>query len=254
MWNYWLGGKDHFAADRAAADRVTEGIPLMPVIARATRRFTAGTVRGLAARGVRQFLDIGTGLPVAEPTHELAQQAIEAATGGGTARDLRVVYVDNDPLVASHARALLVGREAGVTDYAQMDLRDAGEMLARAAETLDFRQPVAVLLAAVVHFVPDVDDPWAIMTRLRGALAPGSALLVTHAASDIQPDGVAAAIGCYNERALVPLTPRSHGQVSRFFDGMRLDGQGVLPAGRWLDPDAPGDGGMPAYFAVARPA
>ena len=242
VWNYWLGGKDNFAADRAAAEEAAEAVPLMPVMAWETRRFTVQTVRELAAsRGIRQFLDLGTGLPAAEGTHEVAQRA---------APDARVVYMDNDPLVTSHARALLVGSGTGITDYAHLDLRDTSDVLARAAWTLDFGQPILVLLAAVLHFIPDADDPWAIAARLRDALAPGSYMLITHTASDIQPAAVARMARGYNKRAAVPITPRGREQVTQFLDGMTLIGPGVAPAGHWLE-HGPGAGALPAYFGLA---
>jgi len=244
VWNYWLGGKDHFAADRAAADKAIEAIPQLPVMARATRKFVNDTVRELASsHGVRQFLDIGpglpadTGLPVDAAIHEVARSA---------APDARVVYVDNDPIVTSHALALLVRGGTGATDYAELDLRDTSEVLTRAAKTIDFDEPAAVLLSAVVHFVPDADDPWGIVARLTAALAPGSYLLITHVASDITPAAVAAMASGYNERAAVPITPRSREQVTRFFDGLPLTGPGVAPAGVGRN--------LPAYFGLGRKA
>ena len=238
VWNYWLGGKDHFAADRAAANKAIEAIPQLPVIARATRRFVNDTVRELAgSHGIRQFLDIGTGLPVDAATHEVAYSA---------APDARVVYVDNDPIVTSHAQALLVRGGTGTTDYAELDLRDTSEVLTRAAKTIDFDEPAAVLLSAVVHFLPDADDPWGIVERLTAALAPGSYLLISHLASDVTPAAVAAMASGYNERAAVPLTPRSREQVTRFFDGVTLTGQGVVSSGAGRD--------LPAYFGLGRKA
>jgi hypothetical protein len=242
MWNYWLGGKDNFAADRIAAELVAQEIPLMPVIARATRRFIIETVQDAARGGVRQFLDIGTGLPAAASTHQIAQVV---------APDARVVYVDNDPLVASHAQALLADAGAGLSDFAELDLRDPGAIVDRAAKTLDFGQPVVILLAAVLHFIPDFDDPWAIADRLKEVLAPGSYLLIAHAASDIEAAAVAAMASDYNERGALPITPRSRQQVTRFLDGLTLAGPGVAPVGRWWQPGA-GDGPMAAYFGLGR--
>lgn len=243
IWNYWLGGKDHFAADRAAAAEATAAMPLLPVIARATRRFADQTVVDLASgHGISQFLDIGTGLPAADATHQVAQRVNP---------DAQVVYVDNDPLVATHAQALLVGTGTGKTDFAQLDLRDAGDVLDRAAKTLDFGQPVLVLLSAVLHFIPDADAPWAIVARLTDALAPGSYVLIAHAASDIQPEAVAVMATGYNERAAVAITPRSREQVTRLFDGLTPAGPGVLPAGRWATPGW-GDATLAAYFGLAR--
>jgi hypothetical protein len=241
MWNYWLGGKDHFAADREAAEQASLTMPLVSAVAWATRRFVQAAVQELAgAGGIHQFLDIGTGLPVSESTHAVAQRVT---------RDARVVYVDNDPVVTSHARALLVDRGTQRTDYLQMDLRDTSEILAGAERTLDFRQPVVVLLSAVLDFIPDYDDPWTIVERLREELTPGSYVLVAHAASDIDSEAVAAMAQAYNQRAPIPLTPRSHGQVTRFFDDMILTCPGVVPATGWWRAGA-GDAALAAYFGL----
>jgi SAM-dependent methyltransferase len=241
VWNYWLGGKDHFAADRAAGQAATQVMPLMPVIARVSRRFTRAAVHELAASGIHQFLDIGMGLPVNDDsTHEVAQRV---------APDARVVYVDNDPVAVSHARALLVKGGRGMTDCLDVDLRDTGEILDGAARALDFRRPIAVLLSAILDFIPDIDDPWAIVARLRDALAPGSYLLVTHLAGDIEAEAVAAMADGYSEHAAVPITPRSRRQVVRFFDGMTLVGAGVVPATGWYGPDD-SVGALPAYFGL----
>jgi len=242
IWNFWLGGKDHFAADRAAGQTATEAMPLMPVIARVAKRFTRTAVRELSEDGgIRQFLDIGVGLPVGnDATHEMAQRV---------APDARVVYVDNDPVAVSHARALLVGSGTGMTDCLDVDLRDTGEILEGAARALDFGRPVAVLLSAVLDFIPDADDPWAIVARLRDAVAPGSYFLITHLASDIEADAVAAMADGYGRRAAVPITPRGRGQVVRFFDGMTQVGPGVVPATGWYGPDDGADV-LPAYFGL----
>jgi hypothetical protein len=242
MWNYWLGGKDHFAADREAAEQAMQVMPLIPMVARATRRFALAAVQELAiAGGIRQFLDIGTGLPVDDAAHEVVAQRI--------APDTRVVYVDNDPIVASHARALLVGRGSGQTNCLHLDLRDTSAILAGAAETLDFRQPMVVLLSAILDFIPDADDPWEIVERLHAALAPGSYMVIAHAASDIQSEAVAAMSGLYNERAAAPITPRSRAEVTRFFDGMTLTSPGVVPATGWCG-TAAADTALPAYFGL----
>ena len=225
MWNYWLGGKDHFAVDRDAAERASQAMPLMSAIACATRRFVLAAVQELAgAGGIRQFLDIGTGLPVGEYIHTAAQRV---------APDARVVYVDNDPMVTSHARVLLVDRGTRQTDYLNMDLRDTSDILAGAARTLDFRRPVAVVLSAVLDFIPGYDDPWAIVARLREAVAPGSYILIAHVASDIESQAMAAMAGGYNQRAADPIRPRGRAQVIRFFDGMIVTRPGVVPATGW---------------------
>ncbi|HVT69160.1 MAG TPA: SAM-dependent methyltransferase, partial [Trebonia sp.] len=177
MWNYWVGGKDHFAADRAAAERIAEAIPELPALAKSVRAFLREIVYTLAAEhGVRQFLDIGTGLPTADNTHEVAQRAAPRS---------RIVYTDYDPSVLAHARALLTSTPEGRTAYVQADLRDTDAIIKAAEETLDFSRPVAVLLLAVLHFIPDEDDPYRIVRSLMEATAPGSYLVIVHAPSDL---------------------------------------------------------------------
>src|SRR5215468_1601452 len=174
MWNYWVGGKDHFAADRTAAEQVQSAMPALPSIARAVRAFLIDVVNSLTVdHGIRQFLDIGPGLPTADNTHDVAQRA---------APESRIVYADYDPVVLTHARALLTSTPEGKTDYIQADLRDTEEILERAARTLDFSKPVAVLLIAVLHFIPEDADPYAIVARLIDAVPSGSYLVIGHAA------------------------------------------------------------------------
>jgi hypothetical protein len=238
VWDYWLGGKDNFAADRAAAEKAQDALPSMPVIARTVRRFLADTVRRLATEyGIRQFLDIGTGLPTAENTHEVAQRA---------APESRIVYVDNDPIVTAHARALLASGPQGETRYIHADMRDAGAILTAASRTLDFSRPVAVMLIAVLHFIPDSDDPYGIVARLMDAVPAGSYLVTAHAASDIQPQAVAEMTGRYNQLASARFTARSREQVARFFDGLDLIEPGVAPIQQWA---ASGPDGAAAALA-----
>jgi trans-aconitate methyltransferase len=246
IWDYFLGGKDNFAADRAAAQGVLEVMPTMAMVARAGRAFLASAVHYLAAsQGISQFLDIGTGLPTANNTHEVAQRADQQA---------RIVYVDNDPIVLAHARALLTSGPDGKTAYVDADIRDTDRILAEAARTLDFSQPVAVMLLAVLHFVPDADDPYKITSRVMEALPSGSFLAVSHASSDIETGLVAAGAERYNQRSAVSITPRSRAQVTRFFDGLDIVDPGVVPLGHWHPGrlqqfDSPG---LPTYCAVGR--
>ena len=246
IWDYFLGGKDNFAADRVAAQGVLEVMPTMAMVARAGRAFLAAAVHYLATSGgVSQFLDIGTGLPTANNTHEVAQRASQQA---------RIVYVDNDPIVLSHARALLTSGPDGKTAYVDADIRDTDRILAEAARTLDFSQPVAVMLLAVLHFVPDADDPYKITSRMLEALPSGSFLALSHASSDIETGLVAAGTERYNQRSAVPITPRSRAQVTRFFDGLDIVDPGVVPLGHWHPGplqqfDSPG---LPTYCAVGR--
>jgi trans-aconitate methyltransferase len=225
VYAYWTGGKDHFPADRKAAEEVIQLRPQVVAGARANRAFLARVVRFLAADcGVRQFLDIGTGLPCADNTHEVAQQVAPAC---------RTVYVDNDPIVLSHARALLTTTPPGSCDYIDADLRDTATILAHTARTLDLARPVAVLALAVLHFIPDNDDPAAIVSKLASALAPGSFIAVSHLTADFAPEQVAAAATAYNTQASTPVTPRTHAQVSGLFGRLPLVAPGVVPVTQW---------------------
>ncbi|HYK71254.1 MAG TPA: SAM-dependent methyltransferase [Streptosporangiaceae bacterium] len=228
MWNYWVGGKDNYAADRAAAEAVIAAYPALPIIARQARRFLVDVVQQLAeVHGIRQFLDIGSGLPVADNTHEVAQR---------TAPDSRVVYVDHDPIVLTHARALLTSTPEGKTDFIQADLRDTGTILERAARTLDFSKPVAVLLIAVLHFIPEDADPYAIVARLIDAVPSGSYLVIGHAASDIRFADTKEGFQTYNERSPVRLIPRNRDQIDRLLAGLEPVGRGVVPLSQWFEP------------------
>jgi O-methyltransferase involved in polyketide biosynthesis len=245
MWNYWIGGKDNFSADRQAGEHVLAAMPALPLVARSLRRFLISTVEELTAAGIRQFLDIGTGLPTAENTHEVAQRA---------APESRIVYVDHDPVVISHARALLTSSEAGETDYIQADLRDWDTILAGARRTLDFSRPVAVLLIAVLHFILDEQDPHQLISAMMADLAPGSYLVIGHAASDIDPGTAAAMAESYNATSSLTITPRDRATVGRFFDGLELTGQGLTPLAQWRgSTPASTDGpGLSCYCGIAR--
>jgi len=224
VYDYWLGGKDHYPADRKVAEQVIATFPDVTVSVRAQRAFLGRAVHYLAAdAGIRQFLDIGTGLPSANNTHEVAQQA---------APESRVVYVDKDPIVLAHARALLAS-PGGVTAYLDADLRDTGGILAEAARTLDFGRPVAVMLLGILHCIPDEDDPAAIVARLMAAVPPGSYLTITHPASDVAADKMAQSMRGYNEQARDPVTARSHAEVCGFFEGLDLVDPGVVQLHRW---------------------
>src|SRR5215472_17874087 len=190
VYGYWLGGKDHFSADRKAAEEEIRLRPQVVASARANRAFLGRVVRYLAAdAGLRQFLDIGTGLPTPDNTHQGAQYADPAC---------RVVYVDNDPVVLAHARALLISTPQGTCDYVDADVRDPATIIAQAGRTLDFTQPVAVLLLAVLHFVNDKEYPAGVVAALAGALAPGSYLAISHLTADLASDQVTAATAAYN--------------------------------------------------------
>jgi S-adenosyl methyltransferase len=237
VYNYWLGGKDNYAADRAAGDAVIESYPYVVAGVRANRAFLARTVRYLAGEaGIRQFLDIGTGIPTASNTHEVAQ-----AIAPGS----RVVYVDNDPIVLAHARALLTSTPEGVTDYIEADFRDAATILRQAAHTLDFSRPVAVMLVAILHLIGDEDDPYGTVATLMDTVAPGSYLTVSHLASDIAARARAEA----TERLRVLMhekqTLRSRDEVARFFAGLEMVEPGVVRIPEWR-PESEADAASPS--------
>ena len=242
IYDYWLGGKDNFAADREAAEQAAEAYPPILRAVRAQRAFLARAVRYLAEEaGIRQFLDIGTGLPTASNTHEVAQLA---------APEARVVYVDNDQMVLAHARASLTSTPQGATAYLDADLRDPDEILAGAADLLDFRQPMAVLLIGILQLIPDSDDPHALVARLTGAMPSGSWLAVYHPASDIDQDRVGEAVRRVNARSAGTTTLRSHAEIIRFFDGLQLLEPGLVEVQRWQPGSAaPGDSGQIAAYA-----
>jgi trans-aconitate methyltransferase len=245
MWNYWIGGKDNFLSDREAGDQVLAAMPALPLVARMLRRFLSTTVDELTAAGVRQFLDIGTGLPTAENTHEVAQQA---------APESRIVYVDHDPDVIRHAQALLTSGPAGETDYIQADLRDWPAISAGAQRTLDFGRPVAVLLIAVLHFIPDAEDPHRMISQMVAGLAPGSYLVIAHAASDIQASTAAAMAQSYNATSSLAITPRNRATVTRFFDGMEMTSRGLMPLAEWWESSQGTTAGsdLSCYCGIAR--
>ncbi len=248
VYNAWLGGKDNYPADQEAAELAAAANPSIIPAVRANRAFLGRSVRELVDKaGIRQFLDIGTGIPAADNTHEVAQRHDPGA---------RVVYVDNDPVVLAHAEALLVSTPGGATDYVQADLRDVEAILARARRTLDFSQPVALMLIAVLQYIPDADDPHALTRALLDGLPSGSHLVISHPASDIAAEEVAASMRVYNERAdkHAGATPRPHEQVTRFFEGTELLEPGVVQLTEWHpDADTAVDAGpLPMWCGVGR--
>ena len=226
VYDYWLGGKDNFEADRIAGEETIAAYPAIRASARANRAFLARSVRYLAAEaGVRQFLDLGTGLPTASNTHEVAQSV---------APESRIVYVDNDPLVLSHARALLTSNPEGMTAYLDADLRDTDLILEQAAETLDFGQPVGVMMLAILHYIPDLAEARRIVARLLGAVPSGSYLAISHAASDISPEAMAEMIRRMNKHlAEGNHVGRTRDVVAGFFDGLDLLEPGVVKVTQW---------------------
>jgi hypothetical protein len=240
VYNYWLGGKDNFTADRIAGENTIAAYPGIRLSARANRAFLARTVRYLAGSpGIRQFLDIGTGLPTADNTHEVAQ---------ATAPESRIVYVDNDPLVLAHARALLTSSAEGVTAYVDADLRDTERILTQAKDLLDFGRPVAIMLVAILHYIPDLGQAREIVTRLLDSVPPGSFLVISHAGSDLFPTEMAAFEKSLNEHLPQDRhVARLHGDVARFFDGTELLAPGLVKVSEWR-PDSAHQAGVPTIL------
>jgi S-adenosyl methyltransferase len=225
VYDYWLGGKDNFAADRAAGEQAIQAYPDIVYSVRANRAFLARTVRYLAGEaGIRQFLDIGTGIPTANNTHEVAQ---DVAPGSN------VAYVDNDPVVLTHARALLVSGEQGRTNYIDADLRDTGRILAEAAQTLDFSRPVAIMLMAILQHIDEAEDPYAIVDSLLAAVPPGSYLAISHPAADIETEAMAQMAERLNKLMAEKVTFRNRQQVARFFEGLELVEPGMVRVQEW---------------------
>jgi len=230
VWNYWLGGTDNFAVDRQIGDQIREAYPVIVENARQSRAFQVRAVRYLAGEaGIRQFLDIGAGLPTANNTHEVAQRV---------GPECRVVYVDNDPLVLAHARILLTSSSEGATDYIDGDLRDRATVLRAAARTLDFTKPVALLLMGVLGHIGDDDEARSIVNDLVGALPSGSYVAMDDGTNT--SDAVVEAARIWNESAETKYHPRSPEQVARFFDGLELVEPGVVYVAQWRpDPGEP---------------
>jgi hypothetical protein len=225
VYNYWLGGTDNFAADRAAGEQAMRAFPAIALSARSNRAFLARAVNYLAGEaGIRQFLDIGTGIPSANNTHQVAQAAVPES---------RVVYVDYDPIVLRHAQTLLAGSSEGHTSYIEADLRDPARIIDGAAGTLDLAQPVAVMLLAILQHIGDEEDPYQIVDTLMGALAPGSYLTISHPASDIDADAMARMAAALNQTMAEKVTFRDRDAVGRFFAGLDLAEPGLVQASKW---------------------
>jgi SAM-dependent methyltransferase len=223
--DYWLGGRDNFAADREAGDDAIAAFPGLVADARSTRAFLDRTVRYLAAEaGVRQFLDIGAGIPTAGNTHEIAQLV---------APEAMVVYMDNDPVVFAHGRRMLASGPHGSTAYLDADLRDPGHIVAEAARMLDLSQPVALVLMAVLQFIPDDCDPHKIVTVLLEALPPGSYLVISHPSSDAAPGADKVLPLRLNQLMTEQVTPRDPAEIARFFDGLQLVAPGLVRVPQW---------------------
>ena len=230
IWNYWLGGKDNYPVDRAAGDQFLKAYPGMAAEARANRQFLSRAIRYLVIKaGVRQFLDIGTGLPTADNTHEIAQRLNPAC---------RIVYVDNDPLVLAHARALLTSTPEGVTDYVDADLHDPDAILDAAANTLDFSVPIALILSGIMGHIADNGGPHAIVRRLMDRLPSGSYLMLQDGTTVSQAN--ADALEDCNSSGAIPYNLRAPEEIVRYFDGLDVVEPGVIPIQQWRpDPEDP---------------
>ena len=245
VYDYWLGGKDNFAADREVGERTIAAYPNVVFSVRANRAFLTRAVRYLARdEGIRQFLDIGTGIPTANNTHEVAQRF---------APESRIVYVDNDPIVLSHARALLTSNPEGECAYVDADMHDPELILAGAAKTLDFSKPVAVMFVAVLQYGGDDAEISRIVNRLMAACPSGSFLVISHPASDIDPEQVAEFARRFNESGPEKMIRRDQAGVVRLFDGFDLVEPGVTQTAKWR-PDSEVEAASPAalWAGVAR--
>jgi S-adenosyl methyltransferase len=246
MYDYLLGGKDNYAVDRAAVEEQLKIHPDVAFSARANRAFLGRAVRYLAAEaGIRQFLDIGTGIPTAGNTHQVAQ---------AIAPETRVVYVDYDPVVLAHARALLTSHPAGATEYIDADLRDTQAILGQAAELLDLTKPVAVTLIAILHVIPDADDPYGIVAALMDAVPPGSYLAISHMATESLSRETRERLERHSGAAMQQrITARTREQVARFFAGMDLVAPGLVRVEDWRPDPGTRDGGESVLWcAVGR--
>jgi hypothetical protein len=247
VWNYWLGGKDNFGVDRQVGDQIAQMFPVIREVAAADRQFLARVVGFLAGEaGIRQFLDIGTGLPTANNTHEAAQMLAPGS---------RIVYVDNDPLVLVHARALLTSHPEGVTDYVDADVHDPDEILLAAARTLDFAQPTAVMMLGILNFVMDTGEAQAIVHRLMDALPAGSYLALSHPTIELGGEANVEAMAFWNEHAAPPIRARTGAEIARFFQRLELLEPGLVSCSQWR-PEPTETGGtptpVPQYGAVGR--
>jgi S-adenosyl methyltransferase len=241
VWNYWLGGKDNFAVDRAVGDQVREVFPEIVEAALYSRAFLRRAVTYLAGEaGIRQFLDVGTGLPTADNTHEVAQRVAPKA---------RIVYVDNDPLVLVHARALLTSSPEGVTQYIDVDLHDSAAIVREAEKTLDFSEPIALMMLGVMGHVEDPDEARAIVRNLVGHLPSGSYLAMSDGTAT--SERVIESHRQYNESGAVPYHLREVDDFKSFFDGLEVVEPGIVPLGQWR-PETPDNTVVDGYCGVAR--
>jgi S-adenosyl methyltransferase len=243
--NYFQGGKDNFAADREAAKQAFQAVPDLQQVVQSGIRFRARAIRYLVREeGIRQFLDLGTGLPAGDPVHKIAQAQPQA-------QDSHVVYVDNDPLAICHAQAQPAPPHT--CGYVEADVRDTETVLAKAADTLDFAQPVALILSALLHLIPDANDPYGMVRTYLDAAAANSCLIIVHPSSDMRPEASAQMAASLNSLVVQQRQYRDHAEVTRFFDGLDLLPPGVVPVPRWRpDDDFEANVGALAWCGIAR--
>jgi hypothetical protein len=245
IWNYWLGGKDNFAVDRAAGDQYRAVFPGVIEVARASRRFLGRSIRFLAGEaGIAQFLDVGTGLPTEDNTHQIAQRVNPAS---------RIVYVDSDALVLTHARALLAGTPEGATAYLHADVREPDRILAEAGDEIDLGQPVGLILSGIMGHIPDTGEARSIVARLLAALPSGSYLSLNDGTQEVAAAEITQAQEEYNETGAVPYTLRTPDEIAGFFGGLELVEPGVVSCPLWRpDPDAGPPSPVDAFGGVGR--
>ncbi|MFD5701825.1 SAM-dependent methyltransferase [Streptomyces lasiicapitis] len=243
FWNYFVGGKDNYEKDRELGDQIKEIFPGLVDVARTSRHFLGRAVRHLAGEeGIRQFLDVGTGLPTADNTHEVAQRV---------APDARIVYVDNDPLVLAHARALLTSTPEGVTSYIDANMYEPEAILAKAGETLDLSRPVALMILNTLGHVSSYEEAKDLVDRLMAGLPSGSALVISDSTST--SEGMIAASAAYNKSGAIPYYVRSVEDITGFFSGLTLTAPGVTPVTHWRpEPTTDTTLAVDAYAGVAR--
>ncbi|MFH8615989.1 SAM-dependent methyltransferase [Streptomyces sp. NPDC017979] len=245
MYDYFLNGKDHYPVDAEAAEQVLKVLPDARRLARANRGFMRRAARHLARQGIRQFLDVGTGIPTEPNLHQVVQEI---------APDARIVYVDNDPVVLRHAEALLRGTRAGRTEYVQADVREPAKIVAEAREVLDFREPVALSLVALLHFLPDEAEPQEVLRTLLEPLPSGSVLMLAHGTGDFDPEALGRVTEIYRASGM-SLRLRDRTEVSALFQGLELAAPGVVPLEEWdFEPEGAEveTAGVPVYVGLAR--
>jgi hypothetical protein len=244
IWNYWLGGKDHYPVDEEVGEQILGFVPALPRSAVADRAFLARAVRYLAGEaGIRQFLDIGTGLPTADNTHEVAQRVDPTS---------RIVYVDNDPLVLAHAHALLTSTPEGATDYIEADAHDPEKILAGAARTLDFDRPVAITMLGILNFVMDTDEAVSIVHRLLDAVPSGSHLVISHPTTEVDGEAMTQAVEYWNSQGSAPMTLRSRADLVRLFDRVDVLEPGIVSCSHWRPEEGPEPVAVTHFGGVGR--